>query len=428
LTTADNQDTKGLTAVERVWELEFSMRIALASIHPRPLSGQIEGLVGLAQALQKQGHAVTVVSAFPGETILSADRLNLVSKQSWSFVDHPFRIVRILAKLVHLSSHVDLIQLNLPTPAFSTVGDLLQALVRVPVIVYYEAHLIRPHDLMRLDRLREAASFYLPRLLINNRFIARLGWHRAARYVVSSKYQKAELRAVGIAPSRISLLPGLMPSDKLAHGARDAFRTRHNLVSARVLTYVGHYNHVKGVDVIANAFRLLAPRLPDLHLVMAWSGMGKSRCVEEMLRDPALAGRVTQLGRVNVPELLAASDVIALPYRLTIGQAAHPAALLEALVANVPVVTSDLPLLRELTNQGETAMLAPPEDPSALAAAVERLLTTPSLRRGMSAAQAEWKLRNHPQRVVKEYERLYEQVTLQRATFPHPVHSRANTE
>jgi glycosyltransferase involved in cell wall biosynthesis len=403
------------------------MRIALASIHPRPLSGQIEGLVGLAQALGKREHDVTVVSAFPGDAILGPDRLRLASKHGWSFVDHPFRVVRILKELTRLSSRVDLIQLNLPTPAFSTVGDLLQAMVRVPVLVYFEAHLICPRDLLRLDWLREAADFYLPRLLINNRLVARLGWHRAARYVVSSKYQKAELRALGIHPSRIAVLPSLLPSDKLEPGSRESFRTRHNLASARLMTYIGHYNHVKGVDVVVAAFRLLASRFPELHLVLAWSGMGKSHRVEEMLRDPALAGRVTQLGKVDVPELLAASDVVALPYRLTIGQAVYPAALLEALAANAPVVTSDLPLLRELTNQGERALLARPEDPTALAAAVECLLNTPSLVRRMAAAQQNWMHENHPRRVVKDYERLYTQVIPNHATVL-PFHTSADTE
>lgn len=404
------------------------MRIALASIHPRPLSGQIEGLVGLAQALRKQGHDVTVVSAFPGETILGAERHKLANRHSWSFVDHPFRVARIISRLVRLSPRVDLIQLNLPTPAFSTVGDFLQTLVRVPVIVSYEAHLISVHDLMRLDWLREAGDFYFPRLLINNRLIARFGWRRPARYLVSSKYQKAELRSLGITPSQISILPGLMPADKLVRGSRDALRARLNLVSAHVLTYVGHYNHVKGVDIIAQAFRRLAPRLPDLHLVLAWSGVGKSRPVEELLRDPDLSGRVTQLGRVDVPELLAGSDVVALPYRLTIGQAVYPAALLEAIAAKVPVVTSDLPLLRELTNGGDTALLTPSEDSSALAAAVESLLTSPTLGRRMSAAQEEWMQRNHPQRVVKDYERLYEQVTPHRAAILQTVQSRADTK
>lgn len=404
------------------------MRIALASIHPRPLSGQIEGLVGLAQALRKRGHNVTVVSAFPREAILGPDRIKLVSKHTRFFVDHPFRIIRILGELVRLSPQVDLIQLNLPTPAFSTIGDLLQTLVRVPVLVYYEAHLIRPRDLMRLDWLREAGDFYIPRLLINNRLVARLGWHRAARYMVSSKYQKAELRSLGIASSRISLLPNLMPGDKVTRGSKMDFRTRHNLPSGRIMTYVGHYNHVKGVDVIADAFRLLAARFPDLRLVLAWSGIGKSHGVDEVLKEPGLAGRVIQLGRVDVPELLAASDIVVLPYRLTIGQAVYPAALLETIVANVPVVTSDLPLLRELTNDGKTAMLAPPEDPTLLAAAVQRLLVNPSLARQMSAAQEDWLWRNHPQRVVKDYERIYEQVTPRPEAVLQPVHSSIDTD
>jgi glycosyltransferase involved in cell wall biosynthesis len=402
------------------------MRIALASLHPRPLSGQIEGLVGLAQALVSHGHEVTVVSPFPSDILLSADRLNLTGGHKWSFVDHPYRVARILANLIRLSFQVDLIQLNLPTPAFSTVADLLQTFVRVPVLVYYEAHLVSMRDLLRFDRLREAPEFYLPRLLINNRLVARFGFRRAARYLVSSKFQKAELQALGISPARIRLLPNLMPFDKLVHVPRQALRARLNLPSGRLITYVGHYNHVKGVDVLASAFEQLAARCDDLHLILAWSGLGKSPHVDELLRRPGLDGRVLQLGRVNVPELLAASDVVALPYRLTIGQAVYPAALLEAMAANVPVVTSDLPLLRELTDQGASALLSPPEDPSALARAIERVLTDTNLVRGMLAAQQGWMQRKHPQRVVKDYEQLYEQITADQTAVLQPVNSRAD--
>ncbi len=408
------------------------MRVALASIHPRPLSGQIEGLAGLAHALQARGHAVHVVSAFPSRDLLSADRMSLAAKSQRVILDQPARMTRILIRLVRLAPQVDVIQLNLPTPAFSIYADLLQLLVRAPVMVGYEAHLVRARDLLRLDRLRAAPVFYLPRLLINNRLVARLTGRRAAGYVVSSQYQKLELISLGVAPERIHILPPILPPDKLTRAPREIARS--TFPPGRLITFVGHYNHVKGVETLVRAFQSLAPRVPDARLVLAWSGIGSNRRVNALLARPeprpepcperkskdvqsknAFAGRVIQLGQVRVPELLSASDVVVLPYRLTIGQAAFPATLLEAFAANVPLVTTDLPLLRELTNGGKTALLVPPDDPVALATAIERVLNDPALAARMTAAQRDWVEQIQPSRVVHDYERLYDQIVASQA-------------
>jgi glycosyltransferase involved in cell wall biosynthesis len=398
------------------------MRVALASIHPRPLSGQIEGLVGLAQALQAQGHSVQVVSAFPNRDLLGANRSQLASRSQRIILDQPSRMTRILVRLVRLAPQVDVIQLNLPTPAFAIYADLLQTLVRVPVLVGYEAHLVNARDLLRLDRLRAAPDFYLPRLLINNHLVARLTWHRAAGYVVSSQYQRAELISLGGEPQHIHLLPPVLPQDKLVRAPRA--RARAALPAGRLVTYVGHYNHVKGVDVLIRAFQSLAPRVPDARLVLAWSGIGSSRRVEQLLASRALEERVIRLGQLRVPDLLSASDVVVLPYRLTIGQAAYPATLLEVVAANVPLVTTDLPVLRELTESGKTASLVPPDDPIALAAAIERVLNEPAVAARMVEAQREWVQQIQPQRVVKEYERLYGQVIARQARVLLPAQDR----
>jgi glycosyltransferase involved in cell wall biosynthesis len=398
------------------------MRVALASIHPRPLSGQIEGLVGLAQALHARGHSVQVVSAFPSADLLGAYRFRLASKSQRILLDQPSRMTRVLVRLVRLARQVDVIQLNLPTPAFSIYADLLQTLVRVPVIVSYEAHLVSARDLLRLDYLRAAPDFYLPRMLINNPVVARLTARRAAGYMVSSQYQQAELVSLGIVPERIYLIPPVLPLDKLAHAPREAGRAA--LPAGRLVTYIGHYNHVKGVDVLIRAFQTVAPRLPDLRLILAWSGIGANHRVKQLLADRALEGRVSQLGQVRVPDLLSASDVVVLPYRLTIGQAACPATLLEVFAANVPLVTTDLPLLRELTDEGKTARLVPPDDPLALAAEIERVLNEPALVAPMLEAQRDWIQRIQPERVVKEYERLYEQIVARQARVLRPAPDR----
>jgi glycosyltransferase involved in cell wall biosynthesis len=384
------------------------MRIALASIHPRPLSGQIEGLVGLAQALERTGHSVEIVTAFPSQQLLGDDRLTLAKKSHRIFLDQPKRMARIFLRLVRLAPHVDVIHLNLPTPAFSIYADLLQACVRAPVIVGYEAHLVSIRDLLRNHYWRRAPWFYVPRLMINNRLVARMTLRMAKGYVVHSQYCKSELVALGIRADRIRVLPPILPLDKLSPGT--AGGPSGVIPAGQLITYVGHYNHVKGVDVLLRAFQLLAPRFPTMQLVLAWSGVGASQSVEQLLSDRMLASRISQLGQMRVADLMRASALVVLPYRMTIGQAAFPATLIEALAAKVPVVTTDLPLLRELTRGGQTALLVPPEDPAALAAAMERILTEPALARQMLDAQQAWAQEIQPERVVKEYEQLYGQV------------------
>ncbi len=388
------------------------MRIALASIHPRPLSGQIEGLVGLAHSLRERGHAVTVVSAFPDDELQGPDRLQLASKPHRIFVDQPYRIAHVLRRLHALASQVDVIQFNLPTPAFSMFADWLQISVRVPVVVGYEAHLVRADQVLRRDRLGQAPDFYLPRLLINNSLVARLTFLRARRFVVHSRLQRDELMGLGVAADRICILPAVLPADKLRPGACDM---RPLFPPGRILSYIGHYNHVKGVDVLLRAFQLLAPRVPDLTLAIAWSGIGRNRALEQLLLDPLLRDRVVELGRICVPDLLSVSDVVALPYRMTIGQAAYPAALIEALAARVPVVTTDLPLLRELTGEGQMAILVTPDDPAALAGAIECILSQPAVSANIRQAQEHWVRAIEPQNVVQDYEQLYREVTGEQA-------------
>ncbi len=397
------------------------MRIALASIHPRPLSGQIEGLVGLAQALQRAGHIVTMVSPFPSDRLLGADRLTLASQPQRILLDQPRRIARVLTTLKRLDDQVDVIQLNLPTPAFSMFSDWLQTLVRVPVVVGYEAHLVSVRDLIHRNYVRQAPAFYLPRLLINNWLVARMALQRAACYVVNSRFQREELVRLGVPGDRIKILAPVLPCDKLARGSG----TRRALLPAgRIITYVGHYNHVKGVDILVRAFQMLAPRLPDLHLALAWSGIGSNPMLERLLRDPVLQDRVHHLGHVAVPDLFSASDLVVLPYRMTIGQAAYPAVLVEALAAQVPIITTDVPILRELTDGGKMAMLVPPEDPAALAAGIEVLVTEPGRAAQIRRAQRNAMQQLDPQCVVRKYETLYRQVSAEQKSVLQPSRNR----
>jgi glycosyltransferase involved in cell wall biosynthesis len=119
-----------------------------------------------------------------------------------------------------------------------------------------------------------------------------------------------------------------------------------------------------------------------------------------------------------VGQLFSAADVTALPYRFSIGQAAFPGTLIEAMWVGVPLVTSDLPLLRELSEDGRTALLAPPGDPDQLARPIVQLLLDPALAAQVVDAQrAVMAARFDAGQVIRRYVSVYEQA-LRRAALP----------
>ena len=58
-----------------------------------------------------------------------------------------------------------------------------------------------------------------------------------------------------------------------------------------------------------------------------------------------------------------------------------PLKMFEYLAAGVPIVAADLPVFREILVHGKNALLFPPGDATALAAAVRRLAEDPGLSR-----------------------------------------------
>ena len=90
----------------------------------------------------------------------------------------------------------------------------------------------------------------------------------------------------------------------------------------------------------------------------------------------------------RVQDYLARAAVFALPSVVTqTGNAEGiPVALMEAMAAGVPVVSTAITGIPELVVDGQTGLLVPPRNAEALADAIERLLTDDALRRRLREA------------------------------------------
>ncbi len=136
--------------------------------------------------------------------------------------------------------------------------------------------------------------------------------------------------------------------------------------------FVGKLIPLHGLDTILAAARL-APELP-LRVV----GGGQL--------EPLLAGRPANVEWVpwvdyeRLPvELHAAAAALGVFGRSAKAARVIPNKAFQALACGTPLVTADTPAARELLVDGESALLVPPGDPEALAAALRRLATEPEL-------------------------------------------------
>jgi glycosyltransferase involved in cell wall biosynthesis len=121
--------------------------------------------------------------------------------------------------------------------------------------------------------------------------------------------------------------------------------------------------------------------VPEAVLALAGEGPER-RALEDLAAEVGVADRVRFLGRrEDVPQLLAACDVFALP-SLYEGSSL---AVLEAMAARRALVSSAIGGTDELVEDGRSGLLVPPGDAAALAAALRRLLADPELREELAA-------------------------------------------
>ena len=238
--------------------------------------------------------------------------------------------------------------------------------------------------------------------------------HRGCRYTIGNspsvlehlsqqaKIPRDRLRLVrgGIDPARIQ---SATPVERRALGRGITSETP-------IVLWVGRLDSVKGLDVLVRSFAKLSPAL-NAHLVLAGEGPLREKLAQQ-IRAVGVTDRVHLLGaRSDVPGLLQTADLFVLPSRTE----GLPNALLEAMAAARPIVTTDVPGCRDLITNGETGIVVPYGDVDALAESIEQLLGDRTLADRLGRAAAESVKRNwHIDQTYDAYESLYGEIIPER--------------
>jgi glycosyltransferase involved in cell wall biosynthesis len=214
-----------------------------------------------------------------------------------------------------------------------------------------------------------------------------LGWrgilNRAAALHLLNEDERRLVADFGlIAPTAI--IPIGVPLDEIDQGRATAFAAARPAIGNRpYVLFVSRLHYKKGLDFLADAFRVVAANHPEVQLVVVGPDGGARGDFESRVKAAGLTDRVHVLGAISAREkwdALAGATCFCLPSR----QEGFSMAILEALAARVPVVISDNCHFPEVAQHA--AGIVVPLDAAATAAALTQVLANPEARRAMGAA------------------------------------------
>ena len=218
--------------------------------------------------------------------------------------------------------------------------------------------------------------------------------YRAADLVVATTNADADIyRGLGVAPERVRVCP--LPTDPPGPGDGARVRSEHEIAGPLVV-FLGVRRENKRIPQLLDAADILAARDPSVRVAVVGRG------------EPLRAHRpaIVDVGAVSEEDRnawLHAADIVCLPS----SDESFGLVVSEAWSLGVPVVTSDIPVLKErVTASG--GGIATSVDPPALAAALERLVSDADLRRQMGRRGHEhWQRTESPESVAAWHRAAY---------------------
>lgn len=290
---------------------------------------------------------------------------------------HPGRDLVALGKLVGLFRRLRPEIVHTHTAKAGTLGRIAAALAGVPIRVHtFHGHVLEGYFPPAVTAL----------FLAIERRLAR----RTDRIVVVSPALRQGLLRMGIGrPERIGVVPLGLELEGLGHLAHDPGPLRRALGvpdGAPLLGSIGRLVPIKDQATLLEGLARLGAGAEAAHLALVGDGPRRGE-LERRAADLGLAGRVHFLGwRRDLEAILAGLDVVVCSSR----NEGTPVALIEAMAAGVPILSTAVGGVPDLVDHGQTGYLVPAGDPAALAEGLRAVLADPAgaARRAAAARPA----------------------------------------
>lgn len=230
--------------------------------------------------------------------------------------------------------------------------------------------------------------------------------------IIISEFEKLLIEKEGFQIKRFELIPPAVDPTEFEIETEDVYsKFSIDTSKKRVVLFVGRVDTGKGIDTLIQAGPQILKNAPETVFFIVGPDWGNKEEYENLVHKLKLQNDVVFAGSLTRKELLSAyknATLLVLPSRYE----AFGIVMIEALAAGIPVVASNTSALPYVIDHEKTGILVTPNDPSALAEGVIRLLKDEKLCAEMGSLGREVVLKKYTMKLQQErLENLYQSLS-----------------
>ncbi len=357
-------------------------------------------LILLAKELMKKGHDVYIISEgikgfpeyeiFKGIHIYRGPILSTYKGPEVSFSNILNRIISPIIEIKKLSKkgvEFDVIH------SFSAARFFVLRTILAKKIV-------KSKDVKTIHTLKSYSRFKL-----GNKFTRLL--NSSDLITVSTKRFAKDLLKKGCNKNKIKIIKSYIDLKKFTPSNKQKSKTKVNIKNNFVL-YYGSLLENKGPYLLIKAMKKVFKENNDLKLVMVLRHE-ISKKYKKLIKSLNIEKNVLVIEKDvnNIEDYINAADIVALPYIDLIATEGNPSCILEAMACKKPIVTTDLPELREIVEPEKDVLIAISGNSESLAKQINRLLKDKKLQKKLAENAYKKSKEFDVKKITKKFIKLY---------------------
>lgn len=376
------------------------MRIIIINSFFPPWRGGAETYVyNLSKHLEERGHEVTVICSSPpfepGMQFVDGvkvERLRTCGKLYGTPI-----MPELFQKL--MGEQADIIHANFPSPYIACLASTISRIRGVPAVLTWH------NDLPPVTRMARIL------VTVHDRLVLPLYLPQFSSIIATSKLYAETSHILEAHKDRVVVIPNGVDTQRFnpdIHG--EEIRHRLGVDRGKIVLFVGaltQWHRYKGLDVLIQAMALMRDQVPEARLVIVGAGQLETE-YRQLVGQHGLTSCVIFAGNVpddELPKYYACSDMLALPSKDR--SEGFGLTILEANATGKPAIGTTVGGIPSVIRDGYNGLLVPPNDPGALAEAIQKGLSDDDLLKRMGRNGRAFSERHDWSIMAKQTEELY---------------------